>query len=146
MDAQIRQQQEIHKAEEDAIIFSRMMALSGSFIAFYTVDPVTDDYYLYNASEDFFALDTKTFGTEFFESALEDVKNIIPEEEYEHFCENFRKDIILKKIDETGMYSIKYHILLGRGMSRVCLKAAKLLEDGVEKLIIGVEEISDSNE
>ncbi len=146
VDAQIRQQQEIHKAEEDAIIFSRMMALSGSFIAFYTVDPVTDDYYLYNASEDFFALDTKTFGTDFFESAIEDVKNIILEEDYEHFCENFRKDIILKKIDETGMYSIKYHILLGRGMSRVCLKAAKLLEDGVEKLIIGVEEISDSNE
>ena len=76
VDEQVRQQQEMHRAEEEAVIFSRMKALSGGMIAFYTVDLETDDYYLYNASEDFFALGTATLGSDFFGVAIEDVVNI----------------------------------------------------------------------
>lgn len=144
VDEQVRQQQEIHRAEEDAVIFSRMMALTGSFIAFYTVELDSDDYYLYNASEDFFALGTATLGTDFFGVAIEDVKNVIDPADFEYFCDNFKKDVILETIGKKGLYSIDYHLILGGKKQEVCLKAAKVVEDGDEKLIIGVEKIGDS--
>ena len=144
VDEEIRQQQEIHRAEEDAIIFSRMRALSGLFIAFYTVDLVTDDYYLYNASKDFFELGTQTFGKDFFNTGIKDVESMIEPGEYEYFCENFRKDNMLDVIAKTGLFSIKYHLKIGGKTQEVCLKAAKVVEDGNEKLIVGVEKISDT--
>ncbi len=144
VDEQVRQQQEMHRAEEEAVIFSRMKALSGDMIAFYTVDLETDDYYLYNASEDFVALGTTTFGSKFFETGLEEVKNIVNDADYEYFCQNFKKEIMLDMIAKTGLFSIKYHMILRGKPEDVCLKAAKVVEDGTEKLIVGVEKISGS--
>ena len=123
---------------------SRMMALSGSFIAFYTVELDSDDYYLYNASEDFFALGTATLGSDFFGVAIEDVVNIVDPADYEYFCDNFRKEVILETIDKKGLYSINYHMIIDGKKQEVCLKAAKVVEDGDEKLIIGIEKIGDS--
>ena len=143
VDEEIRQQQEIHRAEEDEIIFSRMRALSGLFIAFYTVDLDTDDYYLYNASEDFFAFGTATLGTDFFGVSIEDGKNVIDPADYEYFCRNFSKEIILDTIGKKGLYSINYHLVIEGKNQEVCLKAAKVVEDNNEKLIIGIEKIGD---
>ena len=56
------------------------------------------------------------------------------------------KAAILDAIDKTGLYSIKYHLKIGDKYCEACMKVAKLVEDGSEKLIIGVEKIGESVE
>ncbi|MBP8969478.1 MAG: EAL domain-containing protein [Lachnospiraceae bacterium] len=146
VDAQVREHQEMMRAEEDMTIFSRIRALSGSYIAFYTVDLDTEDYYLYDAAQDFTALVSGNFGSDFFATALRESEPVIDPKDFEHFRNNFNKAAILDAIDKTGLFSIKYHLKIGDEICEVCMKVAKLVEDGSDKLIIGVEKIGESIE
>ena len=146
VDAQVREHQEMMRAEEEMTIFSRIKALSGSFIAFYTVDLLTDDYYLYDASQDFSAIVSENVGSDFFATGLRESENVIAPEDFGYFRTNFTKEVIVDTIEKNGLFSIKYHLNIGEEIHEVCLKAAKIVEDGSEKLIIGVEKIGDSIE
>ena len=146
VDAQVREHQEMMRAEEEMTIFSRIKALSGSFIAFYTVDLLTEDYYLYDASQDFSAIVSENVGSDFFATGLRESENVIAPEDFGYFRTNFTKEVIVDTIEKNGLFSIKYHLNIGEEIHEVCLKAAKIVEDGSEKLIIGVEKINDSIE
>ena len=146
VDAEVREHQEMMRAEEELAVFSRIKALSGSYIAFYTVDLLTDDYYLYDASQDFSDIVSERVGSDFFGIGLEEALHVIDPKDACHFASNFKKAVMLDAIDKTGLFSIKYHLTLGGGNVEVCLKAAKIVEDGSEKLIIGVEKTGDSIE
>jgi hypothetical protein len=51
IDAQMKEKEALELEREEKRVFSRMAALSGDFIAIYTVDPETHDYYSYIAGE-----------------------------------------------------------------------------------------------
>ena len=146
VDADIREHQEMMRAEEELTIFSRIKALSGSYIAFYTVDLLTDDYYLYDASQDFSDIVSERVGSDFFGIGLEEAILVLDPKDIDYFTANFNKSVMLDAIDKTGLFSIKYHLMLAGETVEVCLKAAKIVEDGSEKLIIGVEKTGDSIE
>ena len=86
------------------------------------------------------------FGSDFFATALRESEPVIDPKDFEHFRANFNKAAILDAIDKTGLYSIKYHLKIGDKYCEACMKVAKLVEDGSEKLIIGVEKIGESVE
>ena len=144
VDDEVRENQEMMRAEEELTIFSRIKALSGSYVAFYTVDLITDDYYLYDATQDFSEMVAEKVGSDFFGVGLDEACAVIAPEDVDHFTNNFKKSVMLDAIDKTGLFSMKYHLMIGGENKEVCLKAAKIVEDGSEKLIVGVEKISDS--
>ena len=144
VDDEVRENQEMMRAAEALTIFSRIKALSGSYVAFYTVDLLTDDYYLYDATQDFSDMVAEKVGSDFFGVGLDEGCAVIAPEDVDHFTNNFEKSVMLDAIDKTGLFSMKYHLMIGGEYQEVCLKAAKLVEDGSEKLIVGVEKISDS--
>ena len=144
VDAQVREHQEMMRAEEELTIFSRIKALSESYVAFYMVDLLTDDYYLYDATNDYSKLVAEKVGSDFFGVGLDEGCAVIDPKDVDYFKNNFQKTVMLDSIDKTGLFSMKYHLMIGGEYQEVCLKAAKLVEDGSEKLIVGVEKISDS--
>ncbi len=52
IDAQMRHQEAMERVKEERITYSRITALSGDYIAIYTVDPETDHYFEYSATTD----------------------------------------------------------------------------------------------
>ena len=138
VDAQMRQQATMERLREERLVYYRICALSGEYIAFYTVDPATNHYLVFNAAEDYESLGVSKEGEDFFADTYVDAKAVIYEGDHEEFYKAFTKENILKEIEEKGSFHLTYRLLINGEPHPVILKAAKTLENGEEKLIVGV--------
>ena len=139
VDSQTKQQELIECMQRERTAYSRIMALSGSYLAFYTVDVKSNKYYEYNANSDYKSFGLETSGDSFFEEARQKAKAHLYKEDQDRFIQEFKKDDILREINENGSYKIDYRLLI-RGVPKpVQLKAVSVKESDGEKLIIGIK-------
>lgn len=138
VDAQMRQQATMERLQEERLVYYRISALSGEYIAFYTVNPETGYYMVFNAALDYESLGMNREGDDFFAEAARDAEIAIFEEDREAFVKTFTKENILKEIEQVGSFHMNYRLMLNGEPHPVVLKAAKTLEKGEERLIIGV--------
>ncbi len=138
VDPQMRQQAMIDRLREERLVYQRISALSGDYIAFYTVNPETDHYLVFDAVEDYRRLDINKEGGDFFSEAFVDAGSVIHADDLDAFHEAFTKENVLKEIETVGSFHLEYRLLLNGKPQPVILKVAKTLENGEERLIVGV--------
>ncbi|MBR5421205.1 MAG: EAL domain-containing protein [Lachnospiraceae bacterium] len=143
VDAQMKQREQIERVREERIGYSRVMALTGDFLVFYTVDPETEHFYTFNVTKDFDSLNVELEGEDFFARSREDIEKTIWMEDLDMLRRSFTRENVLKTIREKGLYSVTYRLVIKGEPRYVCLKAALVKENGRELLIIGVNDIDD---
>ena len=141
VDAQMKERETIERLNEEQITYARISALSGSFIAIYTVDPVTDQYEEYSATKDYEGLGLAKQGDDFFRSAKEDSLRLIYAEDLSLFQASFSKENVLGEIRKNGLYELQYRLMIAGEPRYVSLKAAQVEEKDGPRVIIGVNNI-----
>ena len=118
--------------------YTRVMALLGDYLTLYAVDPVTGKYHEYTSSSDYESLDLAKQGDDFFTQGIAEAKRVLYPEDLPDFLEQFTKENVLKKLDETGVFQIKYRLVIHGQPKTVCLRVASIMEKDGRKLIAGV--------
>ena len=143
VDAQMRQKEALERVRADKATYSRLMALTGDYICIYTVDPVTDHYYVYSATKDYEGLGLQKDGNSFFEETKKDSVRAIHPDDLEFFNSLFTKENVLAEIKRSGTFAMKYRLLIDGKPVYVNLKAAVFKEKDGQQLIIGVNNIDE---
>ena len=138
IDSQMKQQ-ELHDAiQREEMAYSRIMALSGSYLSLYTVDPETNGYYQYVSADGYNKLNLNRNGIDFFNDGIRECRKVIYDEDIDLFIDNFKKEKILVDIKENGAFMLKYRIIMENEIVPVLLKIVPITERNKEKLIVGI--------
>ena len=143
VNAQMKQRETMERIKEEKLVFSRMTALSGEFISFYSVDPATGHYYIFNSTQDFESLGVSLTGTDFFGDSAKEVPSVLHPDDLAMFQKHFSKEAVMKHVMQGQVYSISYRLMIFGAPRYVCLRAALVNEEGRDRLIIGVSDIDE---
>ncbi len=146
VDAQMRQQQTLERARRERMAYHRIAALSGKYLCIYTVDPKTDRFSVYTATEDYARLPIPTLGEDFFNESVKNSEIAVCPEDRKFFQTSIAKENMLREIRENGIFSIAYRMILDGQPRRVRVKAALIEEENDQLLIVGVKDIDDEIE
>jgi diguanylate cyclase (GGDEF)-like protein len=138
IDAQMKQKESLEIIKEERMIFSRIAALSGEVLAIYSVDPVTDAFFEFCSNELYDSIEIVVQGSNFYESTKKESTRVIYKEDMEYFEAHFKKEKILRDIQNNGMFMMNYRIVIQDHPVHVLLKATMIHENDENKLIVGV--------
>ena len=141
IDAQMKQQEALERVQQERLTYSRITALTGDLICIYTVDPATDHYVEYSATEDYDELGISKEGDNFFSSSLKNAENTVYEEDLLRFRALFSKEKVLEAIQKNRVYGLRYRLIIDGEPKFVSLKAAMVQEKDGPQLIIGIHNI-----
>ena len=144
VDAQIKEKERYETTRQEQISYSRIMALTGNFICLYVVDPISGYYSEFSSTLDYDKFGIDKTGVNFFQDGRDNAKLIISKEDMDYYLNNFNKKNILKDIDENGIYTLRYHIILNNIPTLVELRAIIVDESDGKKLIVGVNKLKTS--
>ena len=104
---------ELKRIEEERIIYARLHAITGNFIVVYVVDPETDGYREFSATDSY----VETFaqakdGTDFFGTVREAARRHNHPEDLDRFLSVFTKDNILTTIRNNGLFTLVYRLMM----------------------------------
>ena len=138
VDAQMRQQEVLDRLKEETTTYSRISALIGDFIAIYTVDPETNNYMQYSASNEFSSLGTPKFGMDFYADSRNEIEDKIFPDDYDTFMEEFTRENILEKTADGDVFMLNYRLIMSGRPVDITLRAGLVKEKDGLKLIVGV--------
>ena len=142
VDAQLREQATLERIREEQITYSRISALMGGYLTVYTVDPETDHYTRYSATEEYEVLNLSEEGEDFFNRARRDSRRVISPRDLNRFATTFTKANVMEEISKEGSFSLRYRMRMKGGKDRwVNLRAALVEEKDGPQLIVGVEDV-----
>lgn len=141
IDAEMKQKEELEKIKSERILYSRLTAITGDYIVFYTVDPETDDYSEYYAVDGFEEFGVSKDGHDFFNQARKNGVNLVYYKDLDRYLAEFTKENILNSIEKNGIYSIQYRLMMGGEPRYIYLTAGLADEPDGRKLIIGINDI-----
>ena len=139
VDSQMKQHELAEKIQREETAYARIMALTGGYLSLYTVDPETNRYYEYIATNEYASLGFAKSGEDFFLRGIEDGIQVVYEEDLPKYLAGFSKDQVLKEIHKKGSYELQYRLKLSSGPCPVTLRIVSVRERDGEKLIAGVK-------
>lgn len=142
IDKQEKEREAAERAMAERTTYSRISALSGDFIAIYTVDPDTGHYVEYSGSVDYDALDFNKEGDNFFEQGIIDAQKTVYPDDLEKFNSLFTRENVMKAVETDGIFSIDYRLMLGGKPVFVRLRAGMVNEMDGAQLIVGVNNVN----
>ena len=141
VDAQMKDRIAARQASEEKKAYLRLSALTGNLIVVYIVDPKNGRYTEYNASTAFEGLGIEKQGKDFFRKCHENGARTVHPEDMERYCSLVDVDNIIDAIRRDGVFVLDYRMIAGGLPTYVRMKAAKVEEDGQERLVIGLMDI-----
>ena len=141
VDMQMKQKVMLDEARKEQVALSRIAALSGDYIALYTVDMDTNYYTEYNAAADYSKLGLEKEGADFFEQSAKESKNALCPDDLPLYNKVFNKDNILHEIEHNGKFTFRYRLMIGGKAVPAMLTAALVKESDGDKLIFGISKI-----
>ena len=142
IDAQMRQQDEFRRAEEDRITYGRVaQALAGDFFSIYVVDPDTDRFVEYSSTERYEELGIEKAGDDFFNLSRRNMNRVLFPGDRERFMGTFTKEKIMGILERDGSFTMKYRLMFGEEPVYVSMKATLLEDKDGRHLIIGTNNI-----
>ena len=142
IDAQMKQQAELEKAEKERLTYSRVaQALAGDYFCIYVVDPVTDRFVEYSATSNYEKLGIEKGGEDFFNLSRRNIQRVIDPEDQDRFLSVFTKDNVLSELEKSGIFTIKYRLLFSGEPTYVSMKATLLDDRDGKHVIIGINNI-----
>lgn len=143
VDSYMRHKEALERAREESLTYTRITALSGEYIAIYTVDPSNDDYIEYSATKAYEDLGLDKTGKDFFESTLRLAEDTVFPEDLQAFRMICTKDNIMRDIRENGLFEFDYRLLIDGEPVHVSLKAALVEEKDGPRIIVGVSNVEE---
>ena len=142
IDDQMRQQDEYRQSEEQRITFSKVaQALAGDFFSIYVIDPDTNRFIEYSATEQYDELGIEKGGEDFFNMYRRNMHRVIFEGDKERFMGIFYKEKIMSILERDGSFTMKYRLMFGDTPIWVSMKATLLTDQDGRHLIIGTNNI-----
>ena len=138
IDSQMRQKEEMERIQKERDTLARVMALSEDYLTLYMVNPETERYVEYNATDEYKSLGLAVEGEDFFRQCIINSEKVICPDDREQFRQRFTKENILKGIQEDGMFKMNYKLMIQGEERPVTLKIAPIKDDTGEKLVMGV--------
>ena len=133
---------ELRRMEEERIIYARLHALTGNFIVVYVVDPETERYREFSATDNY----VETFaqakdGTDFFGTVREAARSFNHPEDLDRFLSVFTKENVLSEIGHKGLFTLVYRLMMDGKPFYVQMNAAMVEEKEGPRLIVGLNDI-----
>ena len=142
IDELTRQRQAEQRIREERVVYALLHALTGNFICVYVVDPETNNYREFSATEhyaDSFA--QAQDGTDFFSAVRDAARTFNHPDDLEWFLSAFTKKNILAEIQNNGIFTLVYRILMDGKPVHVQMNAAMAEEKDGPRLVVGLNDI-----
>ena len=137
-----KEKEEYRQVAEERITYEKVaQALAGDYFSIYIVDPDTDTFVEYSATEEFDKLGVEKTGENFFETSRKNMDRLICVDDKERFLGTFYKDKVLSILERDGSFTMKYRLMLGETPIWVSMKATLLEDKDGRHLIIGTNNI-----
>ncbi|MBO4452863.1 MAG: EAL domain-containing protein [Clostridia bacterium] len=142
VDELMRQRRAEERIQEERIIYARLHALTGNFIVVYVVDPETNRYREFSATDDYekgFAQAKE--GEDFFNKVREVASQFNYPEDLDRFLTTFTKENIMSEIEHGGIFTLGYRFIMEGRPIHVQMKAAMVEEKEGPRLVVGLNNI-----
>lgn len=124
IDEQERERQALeHKASKSNTYGQIVMALAERYDALYMVDLETDHYVQYKSERTFCELSIALEGDDFFNQLRKDALSAIYKDDQELVKSALTRDILLKELDDYGVFTLTYRLNTPQGPQYVKLVA-----------------------
>ena len=142
IDELTKRRQKEARIQEERLVYARLHALTGNFIAVYVVDPKTDRYREFSATADY----TDSFsqaksGEHFFDVVRKVAKDFNHPEDLPRFLSSFTKENVISEIRRNGLFVLVYRLMMEGNPRYMQMNAAMVEEEGGERLIVGLNDI-----
>lgn len=141
VDAQIRDRISAEQAKEERKAYLRLSAFSRNLLVLYVVDPESEEYTEFSASEEFVELGIAKKGSHFFEASFRNSLKAVYTEDRDWFLSSFTKENLLESIKADGIFVLDYRMVIQGDPTYVRLKASEVEEEGKTLMVIGVEDV-----
>ena len=141
VDTEMRHKAELERIENERKTYSRLTAITGDYLVFYTVDPETEDYYEYFGSEEYKNFGLSKSGHHFFETSRRQSVRTVYQRDLDMVLSEFTKENVLNSIRDNGVFSLQYRLMIGGKPRYINLKAGMSEEEDGEKLIVGINDV-----
>ncbi|MCR5664535.1 MAG: EAL domain-containing protein [Oscillospiraceae bacterium] len=138
VDAQMKQQEAEEREKQERLAFEWVAALAGGYLAIYSVDPGNNSFFEYSASSEYEAFGIVKQGEDFFEKLRENSPRFVVPEDLPAYSQIATKENMLREIARSGLFAYHYRLLVDGTPCPVSLRAALVKENGVDRLIIGI--------
>ena len=138
VDSQMKELEFNDALQREETAYARIMALSGGYLSLYTVDPETNGYFEYSASNEYSNFGFAKTGEDFFRDGIINGRGIVYSEDLPLYLSRFTKDTVLNEIKENGMFQLHYRIVINGIPRHVVLKIVPVKENSGNKLIAGL--------
>ncbi len=140
-DEQIKQRKAFERLKEERSFYSRIMTLSGNYLAIYTIDSKTGHYTGFKSFQENESFGIKKQGKDFFSDSTVIAKKVLSDDDFCEFERIFTKENILKFIKLNGFFRREFRIVNNQVPKYICLKAKVVVEEDIELIIMGVIDI-----
>ena len=141
VDAQMKDRIYAENEKEEKKAYMRLNAFSRNLLVLYIIDPETDEYTQFSASDDFNSLGISKKGKNFFEETYKNSLKTIYSEDLDNFMLLFTKKNILGAIKIDGVFIFDYRLVIKDKPIYVRLKASEIEEDGKAYIVLGIEDV-----
>ena len=140
-DEQMKQRQIAQRVKEEQLAYTRLNALAGDYICIYVVDPGTDRYHEFSATEGYNDFSIAKQGEDFFGTTRRSAEKFNYPDDVDRFLESFTKENLMEEISRNGIFTLTYRIVMGGKSVHVQMKAAIVEEKEGLRLIVGLNNI-----
>ncbi len=137
IDSQMKQRQALEQARQEQIAHSRLLSLSGDFIAMYVVDPVTEEFTEYSSASAYDEFNLPKHGSDFFAVTRKNAEKALFKDDIAGFQKVFTKENILQEIEKRGIFTFYGRLMLKGEATPYSVRVSKVKENGEDKLIVG---------
>ena len=142
IDELMRQRSIQERVQEERLVYARLHALTGNFIVVYVVDPKTDRYREFSATNDY----EQSFaqakdGEGFFDKVRDVASSFNHPDDLPLFLSAFTKENVLAQTSRGGIFTLDYRLMMEGKPVYVQMKAAMVEEEEGLRLIVGLNDI-----
>ncbi len=156
VDDEIRQDRAMQEALDDArkaeaeyrqvaterVSYTKVaQALAEDYFSIYIVEPDTDTFVEYSATEEYNKFGVDKAGENFFDVSRKNMERLIYSEDRDRFLGTFYKEKVMSILERDGSFTMKYRLMVGDAPTWVSMKATLLEDEYGRHLIIGTNNI-----
>lgn len=141
VDEQMKERRAAERFMEEQTAYNRLSALTGDFICVYVVVPETSRYREFSATAEYSQFAQAKEGADFFSDTREVARRFCYPEDLNRFLSAVTRENIMAEIEQRGIFTIAYRLLMDGKPTYVQLKAAMVQEKEGPRLIVGLTNI-----
>ena len=142
IDELVMRRREEERMQEERLVYARLHAITGNFLVVYVVDPETGSYREFSSTDEYMAdLALPKEGPDFFDMIRKAAVQFNHPEDVDLFLSAFTKENLITEIENIGIFTLGFRLMMGGRPRHVQMKAAMVEEKEGPRLIVGLNDI-----